>query len=449
MMLKAVVACGCLATCLSASDVFAQGPSATDVTETCALPNPSPSCWSDITATKSTTAKNAAATAASGSAKDKARAKEEQASEQASTPLSAHDKRAQMVEKWMSRFNSTRDGWSPRIGTITSGSGVAFGQMYQQPVFGGAARITSDAMFSIRGYHAIELGAFATPFANPRIQVGARLRHEGYPQEDFYGIGQDSNPGDHTSYLREGLDSSAFVTFTPRRGVSVQASAGYLDMQVRAGHQSDVPSIEQRFDEASAPGLTRDGDLVHAGVTLDIDNRDAFFFPRNGGRYAAGVTTFHGVDEYRGTFLRTDLDLRRYIALPRTQRHVLAVRSNLVMTGGGAGQGAGDMAIPFYMLPRLGGSRTLRGYEASRFTDRQAMAFSIEHRYLATPVLQLVAFADAGQVASSLDGFSVSGFRTSFGAGVRFNIKDTAAIRVDVAKGQEGTRWIVGFGPGF
>lgn len=348
------------------------------------------------------------------------------------------------AQRWMSRFNGTRDGFTPRLGSVTSGSGVAFGSTWQQPILGGAAHFTTDAMYSVRGYSSLEVGAFTRPFASKPLMFGARIRHESYPQEDFYGIGSDSSRDAHTSYLREGLDTSGFVTFAPRSWLTVEGSAGFLDMQIRSGRQKGIPSIDERFDGASAPGLGLDGDMIHAGLAIEIDRRDDDFFPRSGGRYYAGVNAFHGMDDVRGDFTRADVDVRQYFAVPKTTRHVIAVRSQFAFSGG-----AGDHAVPFYMLPRLGGSSTLRGYETSRFTDRHAMAFSIEHRFLLTPKLQLVGFADAGQVAPRLGAFDLSTLHTSFGAGVRYNIKNKAVARFDVARGQEGTRFIIGFSPSF
>ena len=70
--------------------------------------------------------------------------------------------------------------------------------------------------------------------------VGARVRQEGFPQEDFYGVGPHSNMGDRTSYMREGLDMTGYVTFAPRPWLNIETSAGFLDMQVRAGKDEGV-----------------------------------------------------------------------------------------------------------------------------------------------------------------------------------------------------------------
>jgi hypothetical protein len=412
--------------------------------QTSVLPNRAPS-WLDPTPPEATEL-----------ADERASAREEKPKVTTSTPGAGDSTntgtqtpaRFSAAQKWLSRFHGTRDGWTPRIGTVASGSGVGFGSTWQQPVMNGAMRVTTDAMLSVRGYYTLEVGAFATPFGKRPIVVGARVRQEGFPQEDFYGVGPNSNMGDRTSYMREGLDMTGYVTFAPRPWLNIETAAGFLDMQVRAGKDKNVPSIEQRFDAASAAGLGADGDMLHAGVTIDADRRDDDFFPRAGGRYIASVTAFHGIADFRDDFTRADIDLRQYFAVPGTTNHAIAIRGQFALSGG-AGDTADGNSVPFYMLPRLGGSSTLRAYETSRFTDNHAMVFAAEYRYLMTQKIQLVGFVEGGQVAPRVSAFDFSTFKTSYGAGVRYRIKEHAVVRVDFARGLEGNRWIVGFSPGF
>jgi hypothetical protein len=425
------IGCICVAFCIPSGDADAQ---------TAALPNPAPS-WLDPTPPEAT---ELADERASSEDKKQPVATDGPAPSGNAATMAQTPGRFSAAHKWLSRFNGTRDGWTPRIGTIASGSGVAFGSTWQQPVMNGAMRFTTDAMYSVRGYYTLEVGAFATPFGKRPIVIGGRVRQEGFPQEDFYGVGPNSNMDDRTSYRREGLDMSGYVTFAPRPWLTIETSAGFLDMQVSPGTDKNFASIEQRFDAARAPGLGADGDMVHAGVLIDADRRDDDFFPRAGGRYIASVTAFHGLADFRDDFTRADIDLRKYFAVPGTTSHAIAIRGQFAFSGG-----AGDSNVPFYMLPRLGGSSTLRAYETSRFTDKNAMVLAAEYRYLMTKKIQLVGFVEGGQVAPRLSAFDFPTFKTSYGAGVRYRIKDHAVVRVDFARGLEGNRWIVGFSPGF
>ena len=185
--------------------------------------------------------------------------------------------------------------------------------------------------------------------------------------------------------------------------------------------------------------------MLHAGVMIDADRRDDDFFPRAGGRYIASVTAFHGIADFRDDFTRADVDLRQYFAVPGTTNHAIAIRGQFAFSGG-----AGDSDVPFYMLPRLGGSSTLRAYETSRFTDQsrdgvrgriplsddaEAAARGLRRRRPGRAARERVRLPHASRR------------RTARASAIASRM--SAVVRVDFARGQEGNRWIVGFSPGF
>jgi hypothetical protein len=347
--------------------------------------------------------------------------------------------------EWVSAINTTADGWTPRVDNITSGGGLAFGGAWRQPVLGGAARLTTDALFSVRGYHILEGELRATPFGDRRVAIAGRLRHDARPKDEFWGLGSESSASDHTSYSLTSLDASAAVSFTPVPWLNLETSAGYLNVQLGPGRQSGVPALEDRFTGAAAPGMTvpRAG-FAHVGVSLEADRRDDALFTTSGSLYRASVTAYQGLRGMEGAFTRTDLEARQYVRVPGMPGHVLAFRALLACTGG-----QDDSTAPFYMLPRLGG-RTLRGYDTQRFVGPHALAVSVEHRWQLHRKLQAVGFMDAGQVAPRLgDLAGSSGFKTSFGGGLRYRVKGAALMRLDVAAADGRTRVVVGFGPSF
>ena len=59
-----------------------------------------------------------------------------------------------------------------------------------------------------------------------------------------------------------------------------------------------------------------------------------------------------------------------------------------------------ENAVPFYMLPSLGGNRTLRGYNDFRFHDRNLLFASVESRWALYRQVDAAVFFDAGNVAS-------------------------------------------------
>lgn len=343
-------------------------------------------------------------------------------------------------------INGTGDGWTPRVDAISGGGGLAFGSAWRQSVFGGAARLSTDALISVRGYRSLEGELSATPFRDRRITVAGRLRHDARPRDNFWGMGNDSTELDHTTYALTSLDSSAIVRFAPRPWLNLEADAGYLNLHLGAssGSGDTLPSMEQQFGTGAVPGLglSRVG-FFHTGLSIVADRRDDALLPTRGGVYRASLNSYKGMRGVDGDFTSTELEARRYMRVPGTERHVLAFRSLFASTGG-----TGDSPAPFYMQPRLGG-RTLRGYQNSRFMGPHAIAFSVEHRFQLTRKLQLVGFADAGQVADRVSDFNGSAFKTSLGGGIRYRIKGSAMLRLDVAAAEGRTRWVVGFGPTF
>lgn len=347
--------------------------------------------------------------------------------------------------EWVSAINTTADGWTPRVDNITNGGGLAFGSAWRQPVFGGAARLTTDALFSVRGYHILETELRATPFRDRRFALAGRLRHDGRPKDEFWGMGADSSASDRTNYSLSSLDASAALSFTPVRWLNLESSAGYLNVQLGPGRQSGVPSLDQRFSETTVPGMTvPHAGFAHVGLSLEADRRDDALFTTSGSLYRASVTAYQGMRGVSGAFTRTDLEARQFMRVPGMEGHTLAFRALLSCTGG-----QDDSTAPFYMLPRLGG-RTLRGYDTQRFVGPHALAVSVEHRWQLHRKLQMVGFMDAGQVAPRLgDLAGSSGFKTSFGGGLRYRVKGAALMRLDVAAADGRTRMVVGFGPSF
>lgn len=341
---------------------------------------------------------------------------------------------------FLASINSREEGWSPSVGSVVSGGGVAFGAHNRQKLADGNLFMDTEMMVSVKGYHSATLDFTSRPLANGLVSIGGGMRYEGLPQEDFFGYGPESSSADHASYQRQGLDTQAWASFSPKTWLSFRSSFGYVNTKVTAGQQSGVPSIEQTFSASRVEGMSRESDFLHAGLRATIDRRDSARRTRKGAYYAVGVERFVGLGSRDNDFIRFDADMRGYVPVRGLSREdSIAVRGQMAVT-----DAARNGQIPFYFLPRLGGGGTLRGYETSRFIDQQALVFSAEYRWQVRRKLQIVGFVDAGQVAPSRNDFSLSKLQSSYGAGVRFK-----GFRVDYAYGQEGSRVHIGFGPTF
>jgi outer membrane protein assembly factor BamA len=106
-------------------------------------------------------------------------------------------------------------------------------------------------------------------------------------------------------------------------------------------------------------------------------------------------------------------------------------------------------AVPFYLMPFVGGPETLRGFRERRFTDRNLLLFNAEYRYEIFAALDMALFFDAGMVAPRIEDLKVSRFETDYGIGFRFGTRENLILRFDIGLGGEATRYFLKFGPAF
>jgi hypothetical protein len=346
----------------------------------------------------------------------------------------------------MTRINTTQSGWTLRADTLVDGSGIAGGAAYRRSLAQDRASFDVMGMLSINAYYLLTAGVTYTLPAQRRVVLHGALRHESYPEEDFYGLGRESRNDQHTAYWRQVFDSIGGATFAIAPSFHVTGTAGVLNVRMLSGREGGVPSTEDRFSPADVPGLTPGTwtSYLHLGAGLDIDRTDGNpVFPK-GGRYRGSFSRYKGIGDPVGQFSRVDLDVRQYLPVPRTDTQVVAVR---VLTSSVSGDAADQ--VPFYFLPRLGGDTTLRSYGTSRFMDRSALAVSAEYRVLMMKRLQVLGLVDLGDVAPHFSALRPSKFHSSTGFGARYQFAPAFLAGADVAHGSEGWAAIVRLGQAF
>lgn len=123
---------------------------------------------------------------------------------------------------------------------------------------------------------------------------------------------------------------------------------------------------------------------------------------------------------------------------------VLALRGRVAATNTSDGNG-----VPFYLLPSLGGRRSLRGYDDYRFADRNSLLLNAEYRWRVFGALDGALFYDAGNVAPRFGDLDLSHLKTSYGLGFRFHSNDSTFFGIDVGRSTEGTRLLLTLGEVF
>ena len=236
------------------------------------------------------------------------------------------------------------------------------------------------------------------------------------------------------------MDVLGFAAVRPTPWLSIGGRVGTLRrVGIAAATSALSPSTGDRFDEVTAPGLTRQPDFLHADVSVAIDTQDVPGYPTSGGRYRVSIASFHDQNYAQYSFRRLDADAAQYIPLFH-KNWVLTLHGRAVLSQTAAGQ-----EVPFYLLPTLGGSNTLRGFSDYRFRDRDLLLFNAEYRWPLFRALDGALFYDVGTVAPSAQALSMRHAHADYGAGVRLHTTKRTLVRVDVARSAEGIRAIFSF----
>jgi len=336
--------------------------------------------------------------------------------------------------------SANRDGFHPQIGGMIPGAGIAVGPGYRHHLFGDRATVDASGTVSWRQYTMARARVEWPQLFTNRLSVGAELKYQDFSKINFYGIGDGSSKADRTNYRLKDADVLGFATVRPNPWLSIGSRVGVLKrVEIAAGTSPLSPTTGDRFDEATAPGLTRQPDFLHADVSVAVDTQDVPGYPTSGGRYRVSVGSFHDQDYARYSFRRLDADAAQYIPLFH-KSWVLTLHGRAVLSNSAAGQ-----EVPFYLLPTLGGSNTLRGFADYRFRDRNLLLFNVEYRWPLFRALDAALFYDAGTVAPSAQALSMRQAHTDYGAGLRLHSTRRTIVRVDVARSPEGIRASIGF----
>jgi hypothetical protein len=343
-------------------------------------------------------------------------------------------------EAKLENASGTKDGFYPELGGMVPGAGISVGPGYRHRLFGNRAVVAASAAESWHQYTMLRSRLEWPQLFTDHLSIGTELKYQDFTQINFFGIGGDSLKANQTNYRLRDMDALGFATVRPNRWLSIGGRVGVLrSVGIAAGTSSLSPSTGELFDAVTAPGLTRQPGFLHADLSVDVDTQDAPGYPTSGGRYHVGVATFQDRTYSQYSFRRLDADAAEYIPLLH-KNWVLALRGRAVLTETAAGQD-----VPFYLLPSLGGSTTLRGFLDYRFRDRDLLLFNAEYRWPLLRALDGALFYDAGTVGPSTAALSVRNAHTDYGVGVRLHSTRRTLVRLDVARSNEGYRALFSF----
>ena len=333
----------------------------------------------------------------------------------------------------------TRDGIYAKLGSLTTGSGFAYGAGYRtQRFLDQDAGVDVWGGASFKGYWAAQAKIQAPLTPRRRLMLDAWGRRHEYTQEDYFGLGPDSARSAQADYALRATMAGARLRLQIAPVIAMGGGAEYINPSVGNGTDDALPSIGDVHDEASAPGLATQPDFVRTLAFVDIDWR-APRYARRGGWYRAEVSRYEDRDRGQYSFTRVDVDLRQYFSI-LSERRVFVGRA-FVSTSDTAG---GD-TMPFYLMPTLGGNDSLRGFRDYRFRGPHALLLQGEYRFEIWSGLDAAFFYDAGKVEMERRRLDFQNLESDYGAGFRFNTDNGIILRVDAAFGSRDGRhlWIV------
>jgi len=345
----------------------------------------------------------------------------------------------------------------PVVNGVASGGGLGVGVGYDFPSRG-RWETTTQAIVTVRRYGSAE---FDTAYRGDRLQFEGYARLREMTQLGFFGPGMDSVVADRTNFrLRDPvIGALGSVRVVPWMAVGGRVEALWPD--VGRGRSTRHPTIEARFGEGEAPGLTEQPRFGRYQGFVEFQAPASIGQALNqGGRYRIAYGIFEDQQFDRFTFSRLDLEAQHKFALFGPHRR-LTLHAWVATTDVDAGN-----EVPFFLQPTLGGSGqlrsvsedligsdgshgTLRGFRNFRFRDRSLLLLQLEYRVPVWGPFDASAFVDAGKVTSRPADLGLSDLKHNYGFSMSVMKGSATVVRTDIGFGSgEGANLSVSFGVG-
>jgi len=332
-----------------------------------------------------------------------------------------------------------KSGFYPEFSNMPTGSGwISVGPGYRQYLFGDRALIEASTAMSWRSYKMAQGRFELTKLARSRVSVGTQLLWQDLTQVTYFGQGVDTLEESRSEYRLKSTNLIGYATLRPQKWLSIGGRMGFLRhptlLSPGGSFKRGNPDTRTMFADDPALALATQPSYVHTDVSVMADTRNSRSHPATGGVYRAAMALYDDRGAGTFTFQRYEGEAAQFVSL-FTGKMVLAGHGWIV----GSATGDGHM-VPFYMLPSLGGSNTLRAYTDYRFHDRNLVVISAESRIALLTHLDVVAFADAGNVAPRVSELNLD--KRDWGIGLRMHSNRATFLRVDAAHGTEGWRFL-------
>jgi len=320
----------------------------------------------------------------------------------------------------------------PFFESAYSGGGFTLGAGYRKYT-GAYENVDVRGSITPSGYKRIETEFIAPRLFDRRGFLSVIGGWREATEVGYYGSGMSNSVEDQANYGFKQPYASATLDFRPgRRGLLLRGAVEATEWQQTPGSGS-APSVEDVYTTETLPGLGASVAYLHSTAALALDTRPAAGYARRGGYYGVTFHSFADPDAAFG-FSQVDYEVLQHVPLVR-DAWVLSFRGHVSTTTTGSGG-----AIPFFMLPSVGGGSSLRGFSSWRFRDRNSLLLQAEWRVMVNRFLDMALFSDAGKVTAHSSDLSLADLKADVGVGFRFHGPTATPLRVELAKSAEGFR---------
>ena len=316
-----------------------------------------------------------------------------------------------------------------------------------------------------RWLHQIE-AAEGGVFQEERSFVGGAVGYRKILTRRFYGFGASTSEDDETSYTDQtAFARASFEKALRHPGDNLVGAVSLLGEwhNLSGGEVDDAPDTGEEFPFVF--GSAADSWLVWLRGELRYDTRDSQVLPYDGFEVGGRVDAALFQNGWDVGAIFTAFATKVFPLPPLLHRGGDALEEHRptdtiafgLVTRGTAGD------LPFFSLPALGGSDTLRGFIEGRFRDRASWHLVGEYRFWVLPRgfripftkalrverVGLALFGETGSVDDDWWGLFGSKVRASGGVGLRLTLERSAPFRVDVGFSSEGVEVTAGYGFSF
>jgi hypothetical protein len=355
--------------------------------------------------------------------------------------LNGVERTIERLEDWGLISGEPR-GFYPWLGSVYPGGGFAGGLGFRKP-FGDDGAFNAFGGYSIGTFSRAQAELALPTFAGRRARLTLSGRYIDAPDVKYFGVGNSSIADDETRFGYAPISGGARLDVEAGRYFSIGGAADYLKVDMSTGRTA--PSIEERFTPADTPGLgVSEFAYINSSARAAFDWRSRPGYSGKGGLYRLQFDDFREQDVDLYSFQQLEAEVRQLIPILRAN-WVIALRGLATVT-----DIDDTSAVPFFMLPSLGGGSTLRGYPDFRFRDRNRLLMNAELRWTPARFMDMAVFYDTGKVAARREDLDFEDLQDSYGIGMRIVGPEGYMFRIEVARSREHDfRLIIGTGGGF